>query len=206
MRRNFVLFFKKIIFRINTTFYNFLFKFNLWMIEANCGKGIKTYNGVPYIFAANKHCKLNFGNYVTINNKWNTGWYSKTTIKVINKGVLSIGDHSGFNSVLLYCANNITIGNYVNVGGGTRIYDTNFHDLDWNGRRDPTISKGTKTAPVKIEDDVFIGTGCIIGKGVTIGARSIIAAGSVVVKDIPSDCIAAGNPCKVVKELINKKS
>ena len=77
MRRNFVLFFKKIIFRINTAFYNFLFKLNLWMIEANCGKGIKTYNGVPNIFAANKHCKLNFGNYVTINNKWNTTNYDK---------------------------------------------------------------------------------------------------------------------------------
>ena len=52
-----------------------------------------------------------------------------------------------------------------------------------------------------IEDDVLIGARCIILKGVHIGARSVIGAGSVVAKDIPSDCIAAGNPCKVIKRL-----
>ena len=45
----------------------------------------------------------------------------------------------------------------------------------------------------------MIGTRCIILKGVTIGARSIIGSGSIVTKSIPSDCIAAGNPCKVIK-------
>ena len=50
-----------------------------------------------------------------------------------------------------------------------------------------------------IYNDVLIGTRCIILKGVTIGARSIIGSGSVVVKTIPADCIAAGNPCKVIK-------
>lgn len=50
-----------------------------------------------------------------------------------------------------------------------------------------------------IGDDVFIGTNCIILKGVTIGARSIIAAGSVVTKSIPADCIAGGNPAKIIR-------
>jgi acetyltransferase-like isoleucine patch superfamily enzyme len=58
-----------------------------------------------------------------------------------------------------------------------------------------------QTAPVTIEDDVWIGAQCIILKGVTIGARSIIGAGSVVTKDIPADCVAAGNPCRIIKEL-----
>lgn len=57
------------------------------------------------------------------------------------------------------------------------------------------------SAPIVIEDDVLIGTRCIILKGVTIGARSIIAAGSVVTKSIPADCIAGSNPCKVIKQL-----
>lgn len=52
-----------------------------------------------------------------------------------------------------------------------------------------------------IEDDVLIGTNCIVLKGVHIGARSIIGAGSIVTKDIPSDCIAAGNPAIVIKNL-----
>lgn len=62
-------------------------------------------------------------------------------------------------------------------------------------------NEGTKSAPVVIEDDVWVGAHCIILKGVTIGARSIIGAGSVVTKSIPADCVAAGNPCKVIKLL-----
>lgn len=57
------------------------------------------------------------------------------------------------------------------------------------------------SAPIVIEDDVLIGTRCIILKGVTIGARSIIAAGSVVTKSIPADCIAGGNPAKVIRRM-----
>ena len=53
-----------------------------------------------------------------------------------------------------------------------------------------------------IEDDVLIGMNSIILKGVTVGARSIIGAGSVVTKSIPSDVIAAGNPAKVLKKLL----
>ena len=56
-----------------------------------------------------------------------------------------------------------------------------------------------KSKPIVIEDDVLIGTRCIILKGVTIGARTIIGSGSVVTKSIPADCIAAGNPCQVIK-------
>ena len=52
-----------------------------------------------------------------------------------------------------------------------------------------------------IEDDVWVGAHSIILKGVTIGARSIIGAGSVVTKNIPPDCVAAGNPCRVIKSL-----
>lgn len=52
---------------------------------------------------------------------------------------------------------------------------------------------------IVIEDDVLIGARSVILKGVTIGARSVIGAGSVVVNDIPQDCIAAGNPCNVIK-------
>lgn len=62
-------------------------------------------------------------------------------------------------------------------------------------------NEGTKSAPVVIEDDVWVGAHCIILKGVTIGARSVIGAGSVVTKSIPADCVAAGNPCKVIKNL-----
>lgn len=56
-------------------------------------------------------------------------------------------------------------------------------------------------APIIIEDDVLIGARCIILKGVTIGAHSVIAAGSIVTKSIPKDCVAGGNPCKIIKNI-----
>ncbi len=55
-----------------------------------------------------------------------------------------------------------------------------------------------------IEDNVFIGANCIILKGVKIGDRSIIGAGSVVTKNVPSDQIWAGNPAKFIREITNK--
>ena len=78
--------------------------------------------------------------------------------------------------------------------------NSDAHSLDYMHRRMPEIDqKNKKDKPIIIEDDVLIGTRCIILKGVTIGARSIIGSGSVVTKSIPSDCIAAGNPCKVIR-------
>ena len=84
--------------------------------------------------------------------------------------------------------------------------DSDAHNLDYRVRSSneqiDKISKDiatAKTAPIVIEDDVLIGTRCIVLKGVTIGARSIIGSGSVVTKSIPADCIAAGNPCKVIR-------
>ena len=61
--------------------------------------------------------------------------------------------------------------------------------------------KNTRCKSIVIEDDVLVGTGSYILKGCVVGARSIIAAGSVVVKDVPADCVVAGNPAKVVKHI-----
>ena len=123
-------------------------------------------------------------------------------ISVRKGALLEIGDYSGLSSFSIDCREYIRIGNYVNIGAGTLIMDSNFHNVDWKIRRDRSLDKRTaKTAPIVIDDDVFVGARSIICKGVTIGARSVIAAGSVVVKDIPADCIAGGNPCKVIKYL-----
>ena len=112
-------------------------------------------------------------------------------------------------STRIWIANGLTIGNYVRIGACCLIMDTDTHQLDYRIRKfKPQTAaeiewrrKEIKTSPIKIEDDVWIGAHCIVLKGVTIGARSIIGAGSVVTKDIPADCIAAGNPCRVIRSL-----
>ena len=112
---------------------------------------------------------------------------------------LTIGNNVGMSSTRLWIHESARIGNNVKIGGCVLITDTDAHPMDYVARR--SSNEGTKSAPVVIEDDVWVGAHCIILKGVTIGARSIIGAGSVVTKSIPADCVAAGNPCKVIKLL-----
>lgn len=92
------------------------------------------------------------------------------------------------------------------LGGGTTIMDTDAHSLKWQDRRDGMTDQANKiNKGIVIEDDVLVGAYSIILKGVHIGARSIIGAGSVVTKDIPTDCIAAGNPCKVIRRMKDRQ-
>lgn len=90
----------------------------------------------------------------------------------------------------------ITIGSNVLIGPSVQIY-TASHPLDADARR--TALESAKS--IEIGDDVWIGGGSIICPGVKIGARSVIGAGSIVTKDIPEDTLAAGNPCRVIRQI-----
>ena len=118
---------------------------------------------------------------------------------VENGARLAIGNNIGMSSTRLWVHQSVTIGDNVKIGACVLIMDTDAHPMDYLARRNS--GEGTKSAPIVIEDDVWIGAHSIILKGVTIGARSIIGAGSVVTKSIPADCVAAGNPAKVIKRL-----
>lgn len=114
-------------------------------------------------------------------------------------GRLTIGDNVGMSSTRIWVSKEVSIGSHVNIGGGVVITDTDAHPIDWRQRRKG--GEGTLAAPVRIADDVWIGANTTILKGVTIGARSVVGAGSVVTRPIPPDCIAAGNPCRVIRKL-----
>lgn len=134
----------------------------------------------------------------------------KTCIYVGKKATLKQGNDVGISSSTLWVKESVSIGNSVAIGADCIIMDTDAHNLDWKIRcSEETNEYGESvdmvtaaSAPIVIEDNVLVGARCIILKGVTIGARSIIGSGSIVTKDIPSDCIAAGNPCKVIKSIV----
>ncbi|MDO4738307.1 MAG: acyltransferase [Bacteroidales bacterium] len=125
----------------------------------------------------------------------------ESKISVMGGAILSIGHHSGMTNSTINCHESITIGNYVNIGAGCLIVDSDFHSLDWSDRMDGTDVLKKRNAPVIIKDLVFIGAHSIVLKGCTIGEKSIIGAGSVVTKDIPDGEIWAGNPAKFVKKI-----
>ncbi len=115
-------------------------------------------------------------------------------------GRIVIGDNCGISGSTICAVKSVQIGDNVLIGSGCLITDTDAHPIDWRERRDGS-DQHKKVAPVTIGDDVFIGARSIILKGVTIGERTVIGAGSVVSKDVPPDCIVAGNPARIVKKL-----
>ena len=126
-----------------------------------------------------------------------------------NNGEIHIGDNVGISSASIRSKKRITIGNNVNIGADCLIIDTDAHPHDYIRRRrtywesvsGEIYEESILSAPIVIEDDVWIGARYQILKGVHIGARSIIAAGSVVVSDIPPGEIWGGNPARFIKKI-----
>ena len=122
-----------------------------------------------------------------------------------------IGDKVIINMNCTFVDNNrIDIGNNVLIASNVQIY-TATHSIRLDERMVQNWSEGqeicrTYTLPVKIEDGVWIGGGAIILPGVTIGRNSVIGAGSVVTRSIPENCVAVGNPCRVIKQIDNEGS
>jgi len=165
-------------------------------------EGLRPY-GCPIILR-HKGAVISLGSHVVLNsNPWvnPAGISRKVTLAAMSYGSeIVIGDHTGLSGVAVVAAKSVRIGNHVNIGVNTVIYDTDFHSLDWKVRRTDNGSQAA-VAPVVIGDDVWIGANCIILKGVHIGARAVVAAGSVVTSDIPEDSVSAGNPARHIKRV-----
>jgi len=114
-----------------------------------------------------------------------------------NNAIIKIGNGSGFSGVSIGCLQSITIGDDVLVGANVIITDYDWHNIDPSRRAEKCLN----SKPIIIEDNVFIGVNSIVWKGVTIGKNSVIGANSVVTKSVPSGVIAAGNPCKVIRDI-----
>lgn len=159
-------------------------------------------HGIPFV-NIEKGAKLSFGEDFSMNNGMagnQIGYISPCIFVAKEKAQIKIGNHVGLSQTTIFAYADVTIDDYALLGGGVKIYTSDFHSLDYENRRNWIVDcKNKVSKPVHIEESAFVGAGTIILKGVTIGARSIIGAGSVVAKNIPADCIAGGNPCKVIK-------
>ena len=137
--------------------------------------------------------------------------YTWTTFNVEPTGLVEVGDDSVLVGAVFMCADHITVGARVVISYGVTIADSDFHPRDPELRRrdaranapfgDASTRPRVTTAPVHIGDDVQIGVGAIVLKGVTIGDGARIGAGAVVPADVPPSAVAEGNPATIRTEV-----
>lgn len=112
-----------------------------------------------------------------------------------------IGNDSGISGGSICAAISVELGKECLLGANVTIADTDFHAITPAGRRFNGKPQDIGAAPVCIEDNVFIGTGVLVLKGVSIGKNSVIGAMSMVNKNVGANVIAAGAPARLIKQL-----
>jgi carbonic anhydrase/acetyltransferase-like protein (isoleucine patch superfamily) len=169
------------------------------------GTGVRL-NGRPRVQLAPRSL-ITLGPGVVLNSRWKAnalGMSAPTTLITTEPGAeIYVGERSGLSGCVLSAAESIWIGNRVLIGEGVMITDNDHHPVDISdvrSRRDTKLG-ANKARGVRIEDDVFIGARVIVLKGVTIGAGTVVGAGSVVSVSLPPGVVAAGNPCRVLRQL-----
>ena len=116
--------------------------------------------------------------------------------RVTSPDKIRIGSHCDFNEgVFITGGGGVTIGDYVGLGPGVKIWSVNHRYQDPDT---PWIQQGHELLPVVIENDVWLGANCFVMPGITIGRGSILSAGTVLMKSVPEFAIVAGNPGRIV--------
>ena len=152
-----------------------------------------------------KKGQLIIGDYFSCNNKLTSnsvGIFQPCFFNIsASDSKIIIGNHVGISGSTINATTSITIGDNTIIGSGCLITDTDSHPILAAERNLPDWPKYTKSKPIVIGKNVFIGARSIVMKGVTIGDGAVVGAGSVVTKDVPANAIVAGNPARVVKSI-----
>jgi len=173
-------------------------------LTENVQHGSFTARGIPFVSVA-RGAVCGIGDGVSFNSELSANPIGRSgrCILFVDRGAeLRIGNDVGMGGCAIVARKRVEIGDRAKLGGGTCIYDTDFHSLDPSSRADSVRDReATVHKPVRIGSDVFVGAHTTILKGVSIGDRSIVGACSVVTRDIPPDEIWAGNPARFVRKV-----
>ncbi len=171
-----------------------------WMWKIRLGKN-PTFEGLPILYRT-PDSELIIGDHASLFSipRANFAGINRPCyLATLQSGArLKLGRNCGLSGTVITAAVSVTLGDNVLCGANCTVVDTDFHHLDPTRRLDPC---DIPAAPVVIEDNVWIGMGATILKGVRIGKNSVIAAGSVVVRDVPPGVIAGGVPARVLRTL-----
>ena len=177
---------KYLIFIFKIIFYKIKFRNKIKFSNPNVGIEKST-----KIIIDNTNSGITFGNFVYL--------YRYGNLEAYDNGHICFGNNVSINKGFSIVARkNILIGNDVIIGPNVMIYD---HNHSFNSSGKPYRSQGYSSKEILIENNVWIGANVFISSGVKIGKNSVIAAGSIVVKDVDSNSLYAGNPAVFVKKL-----
>ncbi|MGD0060336.1 MAG: acyltransferase [Verrucomicrobiia bacterium] len=189
---------------LSTCFWTLRTKLLLLVLGCPYGRNLRVDGHV--IIRVTRRGAIRIGDNVMINSRTGSNLVGRTNPTILHcmgDGHITFGDNSGCSFAVLSSKSSIHIGNHTKIGGNARVYDHDYHALDYLSRRSLVDEiSASKTAPVVIGDDILVGANAIILKGVAIGDRSVIGAGAVVsLKEIPPDSLVAGNPARVIRSL-----
>ena len=180
--------------------------FQLRAAGVKMGPGVKAIG--PAIVTIHPGSEIWLGRRVTLISKGFAtalGVHHPVVLRTLAEGAsIEIGDGAGISGGSICAAKRVVIGEDTRLGANVTIADTDFHSLqpaNRAGHSHPSIG----IAEVSIGSRVLIGTNSIVLKGVTIGDNCVIGAGSVVTKSVPANSIAAGNPCRVLRQLTEEE-
>ncbi len=127
---------------------------------------------------------------------------SSCSLRTLHPGArILIGNDCGNSGGSICAAIRVELRNEYLHGANVTKVDTDFHATKPTGRRFNNNPQEIGAAPVKIEDNIFIGTVAVVLKGVRVSRNGVIGAGAVVARGVPRDVVVAGNPAKILKDL-----
>lgn len=187
-------------------------RIRLWNIQARArlaashvcfGNGLRCY-GLPIISRA-PDSSIHIGDAVVLcsDSRYTAlGVSHPVILRTLRPGArIRIGNHCGLSGTTICAAVEVSIGDECLFGADVAVFDTDFHAITPHGRRYNNSPEAIGMAPVVIEDNVFIGTGARILKGVRIGRDSVIGAGAIITRDVAAGSIVVSLAATVKRSL-----
>jgi acetyltransferase-like isoleucine patch superfamily enzyme len=181
---------------VHAPFWTAAARLSLWMWGASVGRGLSV-RGPLRLYVSGR---LSLGRGVTINSGPSNcvGGDRRMSIRVGKGAELIIGNGCGLSNSTIFATVRIVIHDETFIGGGCDIYDSDFHPL---APEDRQAGRPAASAGVEIGPRAFLGSHSIILKGVTIGEGAVIAAGSVITRDVPAFEVWGGRPARFLRKV-----
>lgn len=196
--------FRVVVSAISARLWTLLFHVKCRLNGVDVGKGLRCTG--PVMIRVHPKGKLIMGDNVVLNASFSSNPVGSSCRMIMWVGpgaLLNVGSDSGISHSEIVCMNHISIGNRVKVGGGVKMYDSNFHSLD-HEERSMQPDPGIKVGKIDIGDDVFIGAHTMLLKGSILEKGAVVGAYSLVCNRVPAFQVYGGNPCRPLPFISNR--